>query len=71
MSPECTKNAGLARRTASYVRRPPQSGLIPKPWPQVSPDHANVTDVPAIAGGVAKRPVTSSLSPRPSTNFTR
>ena len=40
-------------------RMPPQSWLIPQPWPAVSPDQTKLTSVPALAG-VRKLPVIGS-----------
>ena len=44
------KTSGCAWRIVSYIRRPPQSGLMPQPWPTVSADQATVTSRGAAGG---------------------
>jgi len=60
VSPTLMNTSGCPRRIVSYNRRPPQSGLMPHPWPTVSADQAMVTSR-GVEAGVLKLPATGSL----------
>ncbi|TCM50260.1 hypothetical protein EV648_102303 [Kribbella sp. VKM Ac-2568] len=59
LSPECRKKSGRVWCIALYATMPPISGLMPYPWPAVSPVQTKLTG--RLRPGVLKEP--SAVSP--------
>jgi len=56
LSPEWMKKSGRVSCIALYAVIPPASGLIPQPWPAVSPVHTKLTGSVGRSAAVRNEP---------------